>query len=491
MSRDSVPGTARRLLVRCAAVLVAAAGALLSVGIFLQLYVRPTSDDWCAAYKARDLGVLGLAKDFYLTQNGRVTNALVTGVVYADGLAGPRLLPSLLALALGLCLVLLLREALRMLGFGGVPLLVLVAVAAALEALLFFAGTRTYQALLWAPATISHTLPTVLGAGTLLLGIHAARRGGTAARGAALAGTFCVAVAMGMLSEPFSMVSWAFAATAGVLAVPRFGLARDRCPLAWCTAWCLGVPLGLAILYTSPGARWRRAQQPEKASPLSPEELTGTVGDALRILRTIAAQEAYLAAVALGLLLGLAVALCGPAGPGTLGTAPRWAGRALFVLPPLLVLASVFLVALGLRSGYGPTGWTYARTWTSFMTPLLLTLCLYGAWLGRWAGLRLRARGPAAPALAVTAATAVALVALAALVPALRQLTSDTVDRGLAWDRQNARIRAQVAGGARDVGYRPLPIGNLAEPFYTRVYRSDWAARCVSEFYGVDRIHRL
>ncbi|MFI8102285.1 hypothetical protein [Streptomyces sp. NPDC086023] len=60
---------------------MAAAGALLSEGIFLQLYVRPTSDDWCPVYKARDLGVLGLAKDFYLTQNGRVTNALVTGVV--------------------------------------------------------------------------------------------------------------------------------------------------------------------------------------------------------------------------------------------------------------------------------------------------------------------------------------------------------------------------------------------------------------------------
>ncbi|MEV7417176.1 DUF6056 family protein [Streptomyces sp. NPDC089919] len=492
MSHDSRRHAARSALRHGSAVLVAAAGALLAVGAFLALYVRPTSDDWCAAWKARDLGVLGITADFYSTQNGRVTNAFLSGLLYSDGLLGPKLLPGLLILSLGAGLVLLTREALRLLRLPAVPLPVLLAVALVLEALLFFAGTRTYQVLLWAPATISHTLPTVIGIGTLLLGIAAARSGHPAARPAALATTLFLGLATGMLSEPFSLVSGLMAAVAGLLARPRWKLARDRYPATWCAAWCLGLLIGLVILYTSPGARWRRAQQPHRRSPLSPHELAATAGDWLHILRTIAGQGAYLGAVAVGLLLGLALAFHSPAA-GPLPARPRRLTLALLLLPVPLVLVSSFLVALGLRSGYGPGGWTYARTWTNFMTPLLLALCLYGAWAGRRAGAALRARGAAqgrGPALSVALATALTLAALVPLVPAVQTLASQTVGHALAWDRQDTRIRAQAAAGARNVGYRPLYVGKLAEPFYTPVYADDWAARCVSTFYGVDRIHR-
>ena len=170
----------RRALPWVASAVAAGAGALLAVGAFLGLYVRPTSDDWCALWKARDMGVLGITADFYQTQNGRVTNAFLTGLLYSDGMRGPKLLPAFLVVALVTGLFLLGRAALRSLRSlreagrpdgapsdlpARPPALPLVAAAALLSALRFFAGTRSYQVLLWAPATISHTLPSVIGQG--------------------------------------------------------------------------------------------------------------------------------------------------------------------------------------------------------------------------------------------------------------------------------------------------------------------------------------
>ncbi len=79
---------------------------------------------------------------------------------------------------------------------------------------------------------------------------------------------------------------------------------------------------------------------------------------------------------------------------------------------------------------------------------------------------------------------------MAALVPNVRQLTTATVTRAVAWDAQDSRIRAEAARGAVDVGYRPLYIGSLAEPFFTADHERDWIAACVSKWYGIDRIHR-
>ncbi|MEW5535201.1 hypothetical protein AB1328_35445, partial [Streptomyces virginiae] len=90
----------RTLLPAAAATLAAAAGALVAVGCFLGLYIRPTSDDWCAAWKARDLGVLGITADFYTTQNGRITNAFLSGLLYGGGPAGTKILPTLITVSL-------------------------------------------------------------------------------------------------------------------------------------------------------------------------------------------------------------------------------------------------------------------------------------------------------------------------------------------------------------------------------------------------------
>ncbi|MET7755565.1 DUF6056 family protein [Streptomyces sp. NPDC005389] len=507
----------RRVLPWIALVIAAGAGALLSVGAFLGLYVRPTSDDWCALWKTRDMGVLGITSDFYLTQNGRVTNAFLTGLLYSDGMRGPKLLPAFLVVALGSGLFLLARATLRALRLP-FPAAAVAAAVLVLEALLFFAGTRSYQVLLWAPATISHTLPSVLGVWAVLSAVWAARSRRRWARGTAVGAAAVLGTAAGMLSEPFVAMSGLMAVAAGVLCLPRFGRTRDRFASTWCAAWCLGLVIGLVLLTTSPGARWRRAQQPKE--PLTLSGVGEAVRDWYRIWETIGGQWAYVGALAAGVLLGLAVALSArrPRGEdvradGEDAGAGRASGGtfrvAVLVLPlPLIVLGSL-VAAYGLRSGYGATGWTYARTWTSFVVPFLLALCGYGAWLGYRLGRGLAAPsaasagdGPgrgapssppgvrAARLAALIATGAVAVASTVALVPAVRTLTTQTVARSLAWDRQDARIRAEVAAGRDEVTYRPLHIGVLAEPFFTKVYEKDWAARCTAGYYGVDRINR-
>ncbi|XUM00125.1 hypothetical protein ACQ86F_24670 [Streptomyces venezuelae ATCC 10712] len=132
-------GAPRRLLPWIALVVAAGAGALLSVGAFLGVYVRPTSDDWCALWKARDLGPLGITSDFYRTQNGRVTNAFLTGLLYSDGMRGPKLLPAFLIVALGAGLFLLAREVLRALRLP-FPVVATATAVLVTEALLFLGG---------------------------------------------------------------------------------------------------------------------------------------------------------------------------------------------------------------------------------------------------------------------------------------------------------------------------------------------------------------
>lgn len=254
MSTASAEGNrrfVRRLLLGAGGCLAAAAGALIAVGCFLGLYVRPTSDDWCAAWKSRDLGVLGITHDFYATQNGRITNAFLSGIVYGDGLAGVKILPTVIAVTFTAGLVLLGIQFFRYLGERP-RVMFLIAAALALQALLYYGGTRTYQVLLWAPATISHTVPAVIGAWALLLAIRTVRRPRGAPRTAGFAAAFAIGFAIGTLSESFALVSGLLAAAIALLALPGLKLARTWLPFTWCLLWCAGLVVGLAVLYTSP-----------------------------------------------------------------------------------------------------------------------------------------------------------------------------------------------------------------------------------------------
>lgn len=82
------------------------------------------------------------------------------------------------------------------------------------------------------------------------------------------------------------------------------------------------------------------------------------------------------------------------------------------------------------------------------------------------------------------------MASVIALVHPVYSMTTGTVARSVDWDRQNTRIRADIANGATEVTYRPLEIGWLAEPFYTRSYARDWVSQCAARYYEVDRLKR-
>ncbi|MEW5535202.1 hypothetical protein AB1328_35450, partial [Streptomyces virginiae] len=178
-----------------------------------------------------------------------------------------------------------------------------------------------------------------------------------AVRTAGLAGALLIGFALGTLSEPFALVSGLLAALTAVLCLPRLRLATTWRPFTWCLLWCTGLALGLAVLYTSPGARWRRAQQPEKPPLLSAGELRATFEDWLRMWDTVTGQWAYLAAAAAGLLLGLAATLRTPhptptpapgarPAPGAGAGAGRTTRAALLLLPLPVVILGSFAVAV-------------------------------------------------------------------------------------------------------------------------------------------------
>jgi hypothetical protein len=485
-------------------VTLAAAG-LLAVLAFVGTYVRPTSDDWCAVWKTREMGVFGITEDFYLTQNGRIANAFVTGLVNFDGLTGMKVFPGLLIVTLGGGLVVILRELWALLGWRS-PLLMLVAVAAVIEVLLFAAAPNPYQALLWAPATISHTLPIIIAVWAIAMALRAGRSAHTWIRTVSVVVALLLGFFLGTLNEPFVVMAGLAGAAAGLLLLPWFKQVRSWYPVTWLVTAGAGLMIGYAVLYTSPGAEWRRAQNTAAAPLLSGSNLSGAYQDWLKVLDVLAAQWTYLAVVAIGLAAGLVVRLRSADQSGdeedagldeTVHIRPgrsRVSAAAVLILPiPVLLLGS-YVIILGVRQGYGPSGWTYHRTWFSFVAPMVFTLCLYGVAAGRALQRVLESRRntvtAGGAAVAVTLLASFALYPIASLVPEVRKITTVTVTRATAWDKQDKKIRRQVRKGATEVKYQPLTIGNLAEPFFTRTYSRDWVAACASGYYRVDKINR-
>jgi hypothetical protein len=455
-----------------AVIAVIASGALV-FGAVAGRHVRPIADDWCAMYRVRDSGVQGLVRYFYDELNGRVANALANGLVFLHGPTGPQVFPALLTLAFVVGTFLLISLAAPALGWR-ISWMSSLAAATSVAAALFFGGQAVYQVFFWASGSISHTLPSAIGVWTVVVVLVAERVGVpwsriTAAAVCALAGVF-----VGSLSEAFFAVSGLYAAAAAVLGVVVLRRSGNRYPLAYAASYLAGLLVGFLSLYLSPGRANRQTTPIDQAPMLSPAGLGDLLGSWFHTWAAIAHGPAYLAPLAIGVLVGLGMS------PGR-----RPSRRPVLGATPLaLALLASLAVDAELRIGYGPNGWTYERTWTNFLYPVLLTLCFYGVLLGRFlASTVIRRQEMVA---VVATAGIVAIVGLVSVVPGLTSMTHDLGTRAKAWDAQDVRIRHQVLLGKDRATYVPYRIGGLSEPFSFRSYQQDWVRRCTMQWYSVD-----
>jgi hypothetical protein len=467
----------RRLLLGAALVALIPAVGLVVLGVLTGLEVRPLADDWCLAWPARDDGLVAMTRTFYTETNGRAANAAVNALVFSQGLLGPKLLPGLVLVGLGAGTALLVLLVLRACGRPA-PLLPVVTAATGLTALLGHAPKDSYQVLYWAPGSITHTLPSLLLVWSAVAALLVRGRG-RGPRLSALVLAALVGFVIGSLSEAFVVVSGLVVA-AGVVVLRPWRRGAERFLAWWGVAWCVGLGAGFLLLLTSPGLahRQRVLHQPALLSGDGLADLLrqwGSTWDA------VAHRPAYLGVLALGVLLGIASrsadTVVEPHRPG----ARRWGLAGLAVL--VVAVASLAVIA-GLRQGYGPNGWSYARTWTNFLYPVLLVLLLLGFLVGEELGQRLRS---GAVVVAGFGAALLGTGALLAVLPSATDLAEQVRTRAQGWDRQNARIEREVRAGAREVSYTPRPLGGLLEPFFYDP-RADWQKWCVAGWYGVDEV---
>ena len=478
----------RWLVAAVLGVVTAAAVSLLAMLSHAGLDVRPTADDWCVLWKTRDLGLLGITRDFYLTQNGRLANAFVSGVVSVDGPAGMRILPAVLVVLFGVGLFLLARQTWRILGWRA-PVLVFVTVAAVVETVLFAGSRNPYQALLWAPGSISHTLPTIIAVWAVYLGLRAGGSRRWWVRAGSLVGVLLVGAFLGTLTEPSLVMLGLLAGAAGLCCVPWPGLVRTWHPFLWCAAACAGLVAGFAVLYTSPGAALRREHSPPPPPLLSGRSLAAAAKDWQRIMDIVTSQWTWLGLLVVGVLAGALTAASERAPVAVPRRVLRVAAFAL--LPPLLLLGS-FLVVLGVRQGYPVYGWMQTRIWFNFLAPMALALCWYGVLAGRSLRRLLERRGRALRTAGIAAVSVLAGALLvgcaAALLPAVRQQRDFTAARARAFDAQDARIREQAERGETEAVYAPLRVPGLAEPATGRPGSRTWVNDCAARYYRVEKV---
>ena len=468
---------------------------LLALGAFASPAVRLAADDWCAAARVREYGSLGFIDLYYFKVNGRLAYHVGQVLVFADGLRGARVLPFVLIVTLTVGIFTVLYLALRHLQWrwaaAAAGLLAVV-----VSALTFFAGNVVYQILFWPAATVTHTLPVILGIWNVIILMVAARSPRRWVRVTAVVLALLMGFAIGSLGEAFFVVSGVYAGTALLLALLAWRDRRARFPITWLAVWLLGMLAGFAVLYFSPGQRLRTriAYKHEQPSLLSVRGLSEAVHGWLNSWEMILSQPAYYAAIVAGLLVGLLAS-----SPALRRTSLPFAGGSwtlprkllVVVLPAVLVVIASFGVIAGLRHGYGPGGWEYQRAWTSFLIPAIVTAALYGAAAGYWLGRRVNAwqRNVAVPAMAALLGVSAlfSTVSLGSIVPRNTALVHEMTDRAKAWDKNTAAVERQIREGKRIVRFTPTPISKSTEPFrYTT--SPDWAGNCAAAYYGVDQL---
>ncbi|MFE9724507.1 DUF6056 family protein [Streptomyces sp. NPDC005794] len=449
--------------------------ALLAAAAWFGRWVRPGADDWCFLPLVRDHGVTGLIGEFYLDDNGRVTNALLVGAYATFQVPGHQwyaLVSGVLTLGvLWAATVLALRRA-RLTVPRGLPLLV----AATATALFLFVTANTYKTFYWPAASVSHTMPPVLACAALLPYLAARSRRG---RGVALGVALLAGAAIGTLSEETAIVTVVLLVTALLLGGRAAGTGRTFLR-RWCVAGIVGVGAGALVLITSPGSQSRRERFGARTtSMLAPESLTASLRGFAEITVTVATTWQYVGAVAVGTLVGLSCRRPDGSPPGR---------------PARLPLTACAWVTALLVSGYLCTVISYPvfqdrvsdpsanRLWNDYLLVYVALLVGAGALLGGAVRRRARRTGVLKAACAVLCVTvcfgpAVALVALDA----------DMRARAGKWDAQDRRLREGAAAGARVLPYERLVISQMLEPF-SRQGRSYWPGGCVADHYRIDRV---
>ncbi|WP_406501479.1 DUF6056 family protein [Streptomyces sp. NBC_01590] len=453
--------------------------ALLGAAFWIGRLVRPGGDDWCFLPVVRDEGASGMIGKFFLHDNGRIANALLVIAYGAFGVPGHQwfaLVSGVLMLGVLWALV---ASALKRAGLTAPRGLALL-VGATAAALLFLATPDPYKAFYWPASSVSHTVAPVLACAAVIPLLRARTRRG---RDFALGVAYLAGVFIGTLSEETSIVVFVVLAAVLLLsrwALPGAGRTRTR---AWCVVGFAGVAVGTAILYMSPGARFRRGRfGADSTSMFGPEALTAALRAFGHVLGTVFTTWQYLGAVAVGVLLGLLVrgGERGTDGPdGSLRRRPL-----LLVLVGFLAfLVSGYVCVVVAYPAFGASVGTASRVWGDFLLLYVLLLVGVGALSGR--ALRAGSWGiraaTAAVAGVVCAATCVGLA-----VPLLR-LERQMDVRAQRWDRQDRSLRDGAARGAQVLPYTPVSVSGMLEPFGDHGRRA-WPAQCVAQYYHLKKI---
>lgn len=447
--------------------------ALLSVASRAGLDVRPSADEWCFLPKVRNHGMAQLVHDFYFGTNGRIANGVAVALYSESGLTSHRFLPAITVVVTAVVLWFLVSGLWRALSLRASRAARFAAVTT-VTALFLLAQPNPYQTLLWPGSVVSHTLPPVLALAVVALALGAATPW---RRRLAVAAALLVGLCMGTLSEETTVV--ALVALAGFLLVHRRVLtpAMRRFAVICSTVGAAGLIGGLAVLVTSPGLRNRRTRFGVGTASFSREELVAMARQWLRIVETVVTTWPYLAAVAVGVLLGLVT---------------RWRSRPLppwwlLALPAAVVVVGSLAATAVVHPVFGRWTSLSTRTWNDYLLLFVVVLAGYGVLAGMAVRRRLPRGGLPFGAAALGAAV-VAAVCLAGLVAPTLQLSREVAARGERWDRQDARLRAAAAAGERTPVYVPNPIAGLREPFELPPGK-DWAALCVAAYYRVSSVH--
>ncbi|MGW4029236.1 DUF6056 family protein [Streptomyces sp. NPDC004838] len=488
---------------------------LLATAVWFGHWVRPGADDWCFLPQVREDGISGLVRKFYLQDNGRVTNAALTGLYAKFDIAGHQWFAFVSGVTVLGILWAVTALVLRRTGLTvprGVPLLT----AAMVTTVFLLATPNTYKTFYWPASSVSHTLAPVFAcAGAIPLLLARSRAG----RNAALAAVFVAGLLVGTLSEETTVVVLVVLSAALLLSCR---ILTDRRRRAYARTWCLtgiaGTVIGALVLVTSPGSQNRRERYgAQGTSVIAPEALIESLRAFAQIVGTLLTTWQYLGAVAAGVLLGLLVR--GPAGRST-APLPH---RPLLVCAGVLVfLVSGYLCTVVALPAFGPGVATASRAWNDYLLLYTVLLTAAGALLGDTLRQRARRAGPveagrapevpdapdareapdarkpvnspsAAHAVraantaraAMAASAAVCALVCVALTVSLGHLGQDMRERARNWDRQDQWMRLQSAHGAQVLPYKPLSVSRMGEPFGKH---GSWPASCVADYYYVDKV---